>query len=407
VEPVTQVSSPHRRVHAVSDLLSGLNGLLEDRVGRIWVVGEISGLSRPSSGHIYFVLGDAHARIRAALFRQAASRLPFELKDGLEVVVYADVSIYDKRGELQLIVRKLEPQGQGALQLAFEQLRARLSEEGLFEEEHKRPLPAFPRRIGVVTSPTSAAVRDVIEVSGLRLASTPLLISPTRVQGEGAEHEIVKALQSVASETEIDVILLVRGGGSLEDLWCFNSEELARAVFDCPVPVVTGVGHETDITLVDWVSDLRAPTPSAAAAAVLPDRDQLSLGVAQSGKRLGLAIRSLLDARVQAWSREVEVLRRLAPLTRLAAQRRRMVSARTALMRAVVHQAELRRAQVARRVARLDSLSPLGVLGRGYALVRKEPDGTLLRSVDQVSVGDRVGIRLDEGEVRAVIEDKG
>ena len=404
---MTQVSSPHRRVHAVSDLLSGLNGLLEDRVGRIWVVGEISGLSRPSSGHIYFVLGDAHARIRAALFRQAASRLPFELKDGLEVVVYADVSIYDKRGELQLIVRKLEPQGQGALQLAFEQLRARLSEEGLFEEEHKRPLPAFPRRIGVVTSPTSAAVRDVIEVSGLRLASTPLLISPTRVQGEGAEHEIVKALQSVASETEIDVILLVRGGGSLEDLWCFNSEELARAVFDCPVPVVTGVGHETDITLVDWVSDLRAPTPSAAAAAVLPDRDQLSLGVAQSGKRLGLAIRSLLDARVQAWSREVEVLRRLAPLTRLAAQRRRMVSARTALMRAVVHQAELRRAQVARRVARLDSLSPLGVLGRGYALVRKEPDGTLLRSVDQVSVGDRVGIRLDEGEVRAVIEDKG
>ena len=404
---MSQVSSPHRKVHAVSDLLSGLNGLLEDRVGRIWVVGEISGLSRPSSGHIYFVLGDAHARIRAALFRQAASRLPFELKDGLEVVVYADVSIYDKRGELQLIVRKLEPQGQGALQLAFEQLRARLSEEGLFEAEHKRPLPAFPRRIGVVTSATSAAVRDVIEVSGLRLASTPLLISPTRVQGDGAEHEIVTALQAVSSQAEIDVILLVRGGGSLEDLWCFNSEELARAVFDCPVPVVTGVGHETDITLVDWVSDLRAPTPSAAAAAVLPDRHQLSLDVAQSRKRLVLAMRSLLGTRVQAWSREREVLRRLAPLTRLAAQRRRMLSARRALLRAVVHQAELRRGQLARRVARLDSLSPLGVLGRGYALVRKEPDGTLLRRADQVSVGDRVGIRLGQGEVRAVIEDKG
>ena len=350
--------------------------------------------------------GDARARIRAALFRQAASRLPFELKDGLEVVVYADVSIYDKRGELQLIVRKLEPKGQGALQLAFEQLRARLSQEGLFEAEHKRPLPEFPRRIGVVTSATSAAVRDVIEVSGLRLPSTPLLISPTRVQGEGAEHEIVAALQAVSNQAEVDVVLLVRGGGSLEDLWCFNAEELARAVFDCPVPVVTGVGHETDITLVDLVSDLRAATPSAAAAAVLPDRDQLSLNVAQTGKRLVSAVRSLLGHRVQAWSREREVLRRLAPLTRLGTQRRRMLSARRALLRAVVHQSELRRANLARRVARLDSLSPLGVLARGYALVKKEPDGTLVRRAEEVAVGERVGIRLSEGEVSAVIDGK-
>ena len=257
---MSEPSTRQRRVHAVSDLISGLNGLLEDRVGRIWVMGEISGLSRPSSGHLYFSLGDAHARIRAAFFRQAASRVPFELKDGLEVVVYADVSVYDKRGELQLIVRKLEPQGQGALQLAFEQLRARLGEEGLFAEEHKRTLPEFPRRVGVVTSPTSAAVRDVIEVSGLRSPSTPLLISPTRVQGEGAEHEIVAALEAVAQEPEVDVIVLARGGGSLEDLWCFNKEEVVRAVFESPVPVVTGVGHETDVTLVDLVADLRAPT---------------------------------------------------------------------------------------------------------------------------------------------------
>ncbi|MEE3328342.1 MAG: exodeoxyribonuclease VII large subunit [Myxococcota bacterium] len=398
-------SSPkHRRVHAVSDLIRGLNGLLEDRVGRIWVMGEISGLSRPSSGHLYFSLGDADARIRAAFFRQAASRVPFELKDGLEVVVYADVSVYDKRGELQLVVRKLEPQGQGALQLAFEQLRARLGEEGLFEAEHKRPLPAFPRRVGVVTSPTSAAVRDVIEVSGLRSPSTPLLIAPTRVQGEGAEHEIVAALEAVSQEAEVDVIVLARGGGSLEDLWCFNSEALARAVFECPVPVVTGVGHETDVTLVDWVADLRAPTPSAATVAALPDGDQLVRDLGEHWRRLVAAMRALLGGRAEVWSREREVLRRLAPSARLAAQRRRMFSARRALFRAGLHQAEIRRAQLARTVARLDSLSPLGVLARGYALVRKEPEGTLLRRAEEVAVGDRLEIRLGDGEISAVVE---
>ncbi|MFL2935654.1 MAG: exodeoxyribonuclease VII large subunit [Myxococcota bacterium] len=401
---MSETSPRQRRVHAVSDLISGLNGLLEDRVGRIWVMGEISGLSRPSSGHLYFSLGDAKARIRAAFFRQAASRVPFELKDGLEVVVYADVSVYDKRGELQLIVRKLEPQGQGALQLAFEQLRARLAEEGLFGEDHKRSIPAFPRRVGVVTSPTSAAVRDVIEVSGLRSASTPLLVSPTRVQGEGAEHEIVAALEAVAQAPEVDVIVLARGGGSLEDLWCFNAEEVVRAVFESPVPVVTGVGHETDVTLVDLVADLRAPTPSAAIAAVLPDGDQLARDLAYQWSRLVSAIRGWHASRTEAWSREREVLRRLAPSARLAAQRRRMGSARQALFRAALHRAEITRAHLARRVARLDSLSPLGVLARGYALVRKESDGTLLRSQDEVTAGDRLEIRLGEGEVRAVVD---
>ncbi|MFP6640984.1 MAG: exodeoxyribonuclease VII large subunit, partial [Myxococcota bacterium] len=223
-------TAPRRRVYAVSDLLSGLNSLLEDRVGRVWVAGEVSALSRPRSGHVYFTLADDRARIRAALFRGTAGKLPFELKDGLEVLVYADVSIYDERGDLQLVIRKLEPRGQGALQLAFEQLRRRLAEEGLFESARKRSLPAFPDRVGVVTSPTSAAVRDVIEVSGLRFPTTPLLISPTRVQGEGAEHELAAALEAVAAYPGVDVVLLVRGGGSLEDLSCFNSEVLARAV---------------------------------------------------------------------------------------------------------------------------------------------------------------------------------
>ena len=219
-----------RRFYRVSELLGGLNALLEERVGRVWVVGEIANLHRAASGHCYFTLKDDDGQMRAALFRRAAERIPFELENGLEVVAYAEVGIYTARGELQLVVHKVEPRGRGALQLAFEQLRGRLAEEGLFALERKRSLPEFPRRVGVVTSPTSAAVRDVIEVSGRRSPATALLISPTRVQGEGAEFEIVRALDAVARQPGVELVLLVRGGGSLEDLWAFNEEVVARAI---------------------------------------------------------------------------------------------------------------------------------------------------------------------------------
>lgn len=383
-----------RRVLSVGELMGGLNGLLEDRVGRIWVSGEISGLRRPASGHLYFTLKDEVGQIRAALFRSGANRVPFRLEDGLEVVLYADVQIYEARGDLQLIVRQVEPRGRGALQLAFEQLKLRLAAAGLFDPARKRPLPAHPKRIGVVTSPTGAALRDVIQVSGRRSPGTPLLIAPTRVQGEGAEHEIAAALRAIAVQPDIDLVLLVRGGGSLEDLWCFNTEAVARAIADCPVPVLAGVGHETDLTIADLVADERAPTPSAAALQALPDRTALSRQLERDWRRLGAAVERQMQRLRHGLDREREALRMLSPATRLASQRRRLEAAHRALRAAIGRQRERSRARWMRLAAQLDGLSPLAVLGRGYALVRRERDGAIVRGPEQVDVGEGIRIRL-------------
>ena len=300
-----------RRIYPVAELLSGVAELLEDRVGRVWVAGEISNLHRAASGHCYFTLEDDTGRIRAALFRSAAARVAFELADGLEVLAYADVTLYQARGDLQLVVRQLEPRGRGALQLAFEQLRRRLQAEGLFDADRKQPVPRFPRCVGVVTSATGAAVRDVIQVAGRRCPATPLLIAPTRVQGEGAAEEIAAALDVIARRPEVDVVLLVRGGGSLEDLRAFNTETVARAIARCPLPVVAGVGHETDFSIADWVADMRAPTPSAAAAQVLPDRAVLAAQLRRDHRRLAAAASGQLARLVARVARERDALRGL------------------------------------------------------------------------------------------------
>ena len=401
--PAGESGGPRRRVLGVGELMTGLNGLLEDSVGRVWVTGEISGLRRPSSGHLYFTLKDDVGQIRAALFRSAAGRIPFVLEDGLEVVLYADVQIYEARGDLQLIVRQVEPRGRGALQLAFEQLKLRLAAEGLFDPARKRPLPVHPRRVGVVTSASGAALRDVIQVSGQRSPATPLLIAPTRVQGDGAEHEIAAALRAVAARPGVDVVLLVRGGGSLEDLWCFNTEVVARAIAECPVPVLAGVGHETDFTIADLVADERAPTPSAAALQALPDRRGLARDLARDWRRLGAAWQRQLQRLRHALNREREALRMLSPAARLASQRRRMVSAHRALRAAMRLQRERNRARLSRLAAQLDGLSPLAVLGRGYALVRRERDGAIVRDADQVVVGESVRVRLGRGGLLASV----
>jgi exodeoxyribonuclease VII large subunit len=391
----------HRRIFGVSELLAGLGGLLEERVGRLWVVGEISNLHRARSGHCYFTLKDESGQLRAALFRASAERVAFDLEEGLEVLVYADVTIYAARGDLQLIVRRVEPRGRGALQLAFEQLRRRLESEGLFDVERKRELPEHPRLVGVVTSPTSAAVRDVIQVSGRRAPGTPLLISPTRVQGEGAGAEIAAALDRVAGDPRVEVVLLVRGGGSIEDLWAFNTEEVARAIERCPLPVVSGVGHETDLTIADLVADLRAPTPSAAAALALPDGQALAQQLARDWRRLSSAMRSALRGFEAQLARERDALRMLSPSTRLAAQRSRALALYRALLRAMEREQERRGAALARLAGRLDSLSPLAVLSRGYSLVERTRDGAILRDPADAPEGEALRIRLSRGELRA------
>lgn len=392
-----------RKVYPVGALLAGINGLLQDRVGRVWVKGEISNLHRASSGHCYFTLKDDRGQLRAALFRGAAQRLRFELEEGTEVIVSADVGVYEARGDLQLIVKNVEPVGLGALQLAFEQLRRRLEGEGLFAEDRKLPLPEIPSRVGVVTSPTSAAVRDVIDVSGRRFPEATLVISPTRVQGEGSEIEIAAALDALVAYGNVDVILVVRGGGSLEDLWAFNSEAVARAISRSTVPIVSGVGHETDVTICDLVADVRAATPSAAAEISLPDRAALAAGLSGNIQRLVRRMLGLIEVARSRHTKERDALRMLAPTARVAAQRARLVAAARALGRLGRRLHIEGRGKLAAQAARLDSLSPLAVLGRGYALVRRGADGAIVRGAEDVAEGESLAVRLAEIELDATV----
>jgi exodeoxyribonuclease VII large subunit len=412
------------RVLRVGELVAELSALVADAVGRVWVIGEISNLRRAASGHHYFTLKDDAAQLRAVLFRADAERLAFAVEDGLEALAFGEVSIYGARGELQLVVRQLEPRGQGALRLAFEQLRVRLEHEGLFDAGRKRALPRFPRAIGVVTSTRGAAVRDVIEVTGARFPSVPLLVAEARVQGDGADLELVEALQLLAARREVEVILLVRGGGSLEDLWPFNSEVLARAIARCPVPVVAGVGHETDVTIADWVADARAPTPSAAAALVVADRRELLARLARDRGRLRAAIAARLGRERARLAAGRDALRHTSPAARLAARRARLgrdAHRLVGAMRLRLERAATRlrapgesmrraplalgraRAQLALAAGRLDSLSPLAVLGRGYAIARRAADGRIVRDPADVAPGDALAVRVAGGEIDAAV----
>ena len=391
------------RILRVAELLAAVRILVADVVGRVWVVGEISNLRRAASGHYYFTLKDDEAQLRAVLFRGDAGRLAFEPADGLEVLAFGEATVYEARGDLQLRVRELEPRGQGALRLAFEQLRARLEAEGLFDEARKRPLPRLPRCVGVVTSVHGAAVRDVIEVTGARWPTVPLLIADARVQGPGAELEIVEGLQLLAARPEVDVILLVRGGGSLEDLWCFNAETVARALSRCPVPVVSGVGHETDFTIADLVADARAPTPSAAAALVVPDRRAYSLQLERDRRRLRGSLLGRISAARARLERCAAALHRASPAARLAARRGRLTADAQRLDAALRRRLERDAARFALAAGRLDSLSPLAVLGRGYAIARRARDGRIVRAPGDIARGDALAVRVAGGEIDATV----
>jgi exodeoxyribonuclease VII large subunit len=387
----------------VGELAAGLRRLLEDRVGRLWVVGQIADLSRPRSGHLYFTLKDARGQLRAALFRGHARRLLFEPEEGMEVLVYVEVSLYEARGDLQLLVRELEPRGIGALALAFEQLRRRLAAEGLFEPARKRALPPLPRCVGVVTSATGAALRDVLAVSGRRWPGLPILLAPARVQGPGAEHELAAALERLARHDDVSVILLVRGGGSLDDLQAFNSELLARAIARCPRPVVAGVGHEVDLTIADLVADLRAPTPSAAAELAVPDRAELVAALRARLPRLERALRAQLRAAGERAQRATAVLRAAAPASRLALSRERHAAALRGLEQGMRAQLLRARARLAARAAQLESLSPLGVLARGYALARRARDGALVREAADAPPGETLELRVARASLVAEV----
>ena len=387
------------RVLSVSQLTALIQGTLESAFHSLWVSGEVSEVSRPHSGHIYFTLKDAQAQIRGVIWKSAAARIKFKLEEGQQVICQGDIDVYPPRGTYQLVVRQVEPIGAGALQLAFKQLQRRLAEEGLFDPIHKKLLPAFPRRVGFVTSPTGAAVRDFLEVAARRFRGVEILVIPARVQGDGAAAEIVRGIELANRLVPpLDVLVVGRGGGSLEDLWSFNEEAVVRAIFASRLPVVSAVGHEIDVTLADLVADVRALTPSEAAERIIPSADELTARLGQHERRLVSNLRS----RATAARRHVEQLAKSRvlrdPKSLMYDLSRRLDELDAAAARAI----RRRQAQASERVrataARLESLSPLAVLARGYSVTTRT-GGEVVRDAQQVELGETIRTRLARGEL--------
>ena len=436
------------RVFTVAELTARVKAQLEDSFPAVWVEGEISNLRSPSSGHAYFTLKDDLAQLRCVLFRSRGRRVRFELADGLQVLVFGGLDVYAARGEYQLVVELVEPKGLGALQLAFEQLKRKLEAEGLFDQARKRPLPRFPRTIGIVTSPTGAALRDMLHIIARRFGELRVLVAPVRVQGEGAPLEIVEALGDLGEVGELDVVIVGRGGGSIEDLWAFNDERVARAIAACPVPVISAVGHETDFTIADFVADLRAPTPSGAAELVVREKLHVIRDLVDLYARLTQAIHSQVEqARERSrflarrrvltepsrplrdWHRRVDdlgarlraaarahrrqvahrvalatnVLSSLHPLARISQGQAVLGQLRGRLVAAGGHSIKASRHRFETSVGRLQSLSPLAVLGRGYSVTRL-PSGAVVRRAGETRAGDGLEILLHEGALDARVE---
>ena len=439
---------PERDIYSVSRLNREVRVLLERGFGSLWLEAEISNFAKPSSGHWYFSLKDAGAQVRCAMFRQRNMLCAFTPRDGQKVLVRARIGLYEPRGEFQLVVDHMEDSGQGALKRQFEELSARLNQEGLFAAERKRALPGLPRRIGIITSPTGAAVRDILHVLARRFPAAAVLIYPVPVQGAQAAGEIVAALKLAGRRGECDVLILARGGGSLEDLWAFNDERLARAIVDSPIPIITGIGHEIDFTIADFAADVRAPTPSAAAELAVPDADEWLNSFVRIGARLQICARRRLAERrerlrwlagrlaqsgpaarlgaqaqrldeleqslVRALRRRLqqhrERLRWLAgraalvsPSNRLGQQRLRLDNLEQRLQRALRRTLDSRREKLLPLVRTLNAVSPLATLERGYAIVSIDGGG-ILRNADDAKPGTLIEARLAQGRLRARVE---
>jgi exodeoxyribonuclease VII large subunit len=368
-------------VCSVSQLTAQIKAVLEGDFADVALVGEVSNLARPRSGHVYLSLKDESAQIKAVIWKSVAQRLPFELADGLSVKIWGELTVYAPRGEYQITIRRVEPEGIGALELAFRQRFEKLKAEGLFDPDRKRPLPRFPRRIVVVSSPTGAAIRDFLQVTGRRWSATEILIAPARVQGVGAAEEVAAAIALANRVDGADLIVLARGGGSLEDLWAFNEEVVARAIAGSDLPVVSAIGHEVDVTLADHAADFRALTPSEAGERVVPDVREVRVGLDHLRTRL------TRDAR-----------------DRVADARQRLDDLSNALDRGLRRQVDDRRHRLARLAGQLEALSPLAVLARGYALAFRNGETAPLRESNQVQPGDSIEVRLASGSVVATVE---
>lgn len=393
-----------RKVHTVSDINAMVKTTLESSIGQVWVEGEISNYTRAASGHLYFTLKDERAQIRCVMFRGQANFLRFEPENGILVTVRANLSVYEPRGEYQLIVQILEPAGVGALQLAFEQLKKKLDAEGLFDPGHKKSLPLLPQRLGIVTSPSGAAIRDILTVLRRRYPNIQVTIYPTLVQGDEAPPQIAEGIAALDSMRKFDVLIVTRGGGSIEDLWAFNDERVARAIFHCQTPVISAVGHEIDFTIADFVADFRAPTPSAAAEIVVGSKDQMleTIGILRKRMALSLAgrirhVRTLLQA-----SSPARLMASVRGLLQASSQKADDLGRRLAFSARA--QAEAWRQRISKIAAELQALSPLGALKRGYSIATLSGETEPLRSVAGIGLRDAIDLRLSDGTLGCTVE---
>jgi len=386
--------------YTVSQLTGVIRRLIEGDPGLsdLWVEGEVSNFVRASSGHCYFTLKDAGSQLGCVMWRNVVGGQDYLPANGDLVLAHGRVGVYEAGGRYQLYVDRFRPAGVGDLYLQFERLKARLEAEGLFAPERKRPLPGLPRCIGVVTSPVAAALRDIINVLSRRYPLAKVLLSPALVQGDEAPPRIVAALAALDARDDVDVIIVARGGGSLEDLWAFNDERVARAVAACRHPVVCGVGHETDFSLADFAADVRAPTPSAAAEMVAPDREELRAQVLGLAGALSAMVQGAIEERRWRLAEQARALKHLSPAVQLAQARQRVDDLLGGAQAAMRHTLALRRERLGGLVGRLAGVSPLGTLERGYAIVRHRETGAVVRSVEQASPGDPLGIRVVDGE---------
>ena len=393
---------PERDVWTISRLNREVRLLIETGLPALWLEGEISNLARPASGHVYFSLKDEAAQVRCALWRNAALRVAFTPRNGLQVLVRARVSVYEPRGEYQLIIERMEEAGEGALRRRFEELKTRLRAEGLFDEAAKRPLPKLPARIGVITSPSGAAVRDIVHVLARRFPAVPVLVYPVPVQGEGAAVRIAETLELASRRAECDVLILARGGGSLEDLWSFNEEIVARAMRASAIPVISGVGHEVDFTIADFAADRRAPTPSGAAEIAVPDAADWLARLDADARRLRAAIHRLLQSRQERLTWQERRLAIAHPGNRLRQTGQRLDELERRLQGAVRQLLATLRGRYESAARTLHAVSPLATLDRGYAIVSRATDGTVLLDPAAVEPGEALEIRLARGRLKAL-----
>lgn len=403
--PFNEPDRASEGILSVGELTEQLKELVETGFPSVWVSGEISNCSRPQSGHYYFTLKDDQAQIRAVVWRSTASRLRFDLEDGLEVVCQGGLEIYGPRGTYQLVVRQVEPKGMGALELALRKLRERLAAEGLFAPERKRPLPRFPRRVAVITSPTGAAIRDFLEVLARRWRGVDVLVVPVRVQGDGAGREIANAIALVNRFPQpVDCLIVTRGGGSLEDLWSFNEEIVVRAIYASKVPVVSAVGHEIDVTLSDLVADVRALTPSEAAERIAPAADEIRAQLARQRQRLAGALRN--RARSARGRLDMLSTRRALrkPFDRVHELAQRLDESQGRALRAIKQRLTAIQRQLAGDAARLDSLSPLAVLARGYSVTQRAGQKVPVRNAGELTPGDLLVTRFQHGRATSRVE---